>query len=335
MPRSTMYKGNKMNSQCYACSEFGHTTRECPTVKDAIEHYQKDKSKTVSTASVCTMHVKMNTSTEMNHLKLHFLIDSGTMQHMTPHEEILQNITASSKQILTAGNYLLNATGEGNMIIMNDLQLTNVLLAPDLQDSLLSITAVNDHGYDITFNCDGVVTIRDGNETIAEGYHEGNLYYLQLQSQTSLGESPRMESQFELSYTLKTDNMPMSNHQLWHLHLGHLGTHSLLKMPILVQGLDDVDLTPPELQICEGCIYGKQCRKPFTESKTQRKLMKLVHSDILRPIKVPSLNNARYVLTFIEHWSQYPKCYFLQNKDAESVLMYFKEYKAWAENITE
>ena len=65
-----LYKGNKMNFQCYACSEFGHTTRECHAVKDTIEHSQKDKNKIASTASVHTMHVKMNMSTEMNHLKI-------------------------------------------------------------------------------------------------------------------------------------------------------------------------------------------------------------------------------------------------------------------------
>ena len=61
--------------------------------------------------------------------------------------------------------------------------------------------------------------------------------------------------------------------------------------------------------------------------------MELVHSDLLGPIRAPSLNKSRYVLTFIEHQSRYPKCYFLQNKEAATVLHFFKEYKAWVENI--
>ena len=63
--------------------------------------------------------------------------------------------------------------------------------------------------------------------------------------------------------------------------------------------------------------------------------MELVHSDLIGPIKVLSINKARYVLTFIEHQSQYPKYYFLINKDSKTVLEHFKEYKIWAENITE
>ena len=72
----------------------------------------------------------------------------------------------------------MDAIGEGNSIIMNDLQLTNILLVPELQDSLLSIAAINDKRYDVIFNCNGIVTIKDDNEIIAERYHEGNLQSL-------------------------------------------------------------------------------------------------------------------------------------------------------------
>ena len=114
---------------------------------------------------------------EEDYSKLHFLIDSRTTQHMTPYRDILQEITPSSKQISAACNHILDAIGEGNTIVMDNLWLTNVLLAPDLQDSLLSITAINNHRCDILFSCGGIVTIKDMNKTIAQGYWEGNLYY--------------------------------------------------------------------------------------------------------------------------------------------------------------
>ena len=87
-------------------------------------------------------------------------------------------MTATSKQIITVGNHTLNAIGEGNTIIMDDLQLMNILLAPELQDSLLLIVAINNHGYDVTFTYNRVVTIKNGNEIIVEEYCKGNLYYL-------------------------------------------------------------------------------------------------------------------------------------------------------------
>jgi len=62
--------------------------------------------------------------------------------------------------------------------------------------------------------------------------------------------------------------------------------------------------------------------------------MELVHSDLLGPIRVPSIAGSRYVLTFIEGKSHFPKCYYLQSKEGAVVLDKFKEYKAWAENVT-
>ena len=140
--------------------------------------------------------------------KLHFLIDSGTTQHMTLYKEILQEITPFSKQISATGNHILNAIGEGDIIIMDSLWLTNVLLAPDLQDSLLSIAAINNHGYDIIFTCDGVVTIKDVNKTIAQGYWEGNLYYLQLHSQTPIEDNTKSipNLMFKSCYTFKAND---------------------------------------------------------------------------------------------------------------------------------
>ena len=53
MPKGA-YKSNNDNSNpyCYVCSKTRHTTKECYTVKDAIECHHKDKNKTASTSSV-------------------------------------------------------------------------------------------------------------------------------------------------------------------------------------------------------------------------------------------------------------------------------------------
>ena len=47
-----------------------------------------------------------------------------------------------------------------------------------------------------------------------------------------------------------------------------------------------------------------------------------------------SLGGARYIITFIDHFSCYPMCYFLEKKDGQATLAAFEKYKAWAENQT-
>ena len=99
-------------------------------------------------------------------------------------------------------------------------------------------------------------------------------------------------------------------------------------MQKIVQRIEDADLIPANPNICEGCIYGRQTRLPFGRSNTERELMTLVHSDILGPIRVPSLIGSRYVLTFIEDISHFPKTYYLKTKEGSIILEKFKEYKA-------
>ena len=81
-------------------------------------------------------------------------------------------------------------------------------------------------------------------------------------------------------------------------------------------------------------MYSKQARLPFEDSSSTHELMELVHSDICGLIRTMSLSGARYIITFIDHFSQYPVCYFLQKKDGQAALDAFKQYKAWAENQT-
>src|SRR5579871_2273066 len=98
--------------------------------------------------------------------------------------------------------------------------------------------------------------------------------------------------------------------------------------------MEDADLTPANPNICEGCIYGRQTKLPFGRSNTERELMILVHSDILGPIRVPSIIDSRYVFKFITDTSHFPKSYYLKTKEGSTVLEKFKEYKAWAKNVT-
>ena len=46
-----------------------------------------------------------------------------------------------------------------------------------------------------------------------------------------------------------------------------------------------VSLTKVDLQLCEPCLAGKACRKPFGTKKRVAHLIELVHSDICGPMK--------------------------------------------------
>ena len=81
------------------------------------------------------------------------------------------------------------------------------------------------------------------------------------------------------------------------------------KMVIGLPKIDDID-------ICEGCVYGKQSRKLFPVSKAWRasNYLELVHADVCGRLSVESLGGSRYFLLFIDDYSGMSWVYFLKLK---------------------
>jgi hypothetical protein len=74
-------------------------------------------------------------------------------------------------------------------------------------------------------------------------------------------------------------------------------------------------------------VVGSGFAQPTTCAITSP--LELVHNDLTGPFPHPSINNAKYVLTFIDDWSRYMWVYFLKQK--YEVLEHFKEFKAYVE----
>jgi hypothetical protein len=81
----------------------------------------------------------------------------------------------------------------------------------------------------------------------------------------------------------------------------------------MVVGLPKV--FPPE-GVCKGCVLGKHHQAPFDSGQAWRaqNLLELVHNDVCS-INLPSLEGARYILTFIDDFSHFTWVFFLKNKN--------------------
>ena len=85
--------------------------------------------------------------------------------------------------------------------------------------------------------------------------------------------------------------------------------------------------------VCEACKAGKMHANPFpiSHSRASRPLQ-LVHSDVHGPVKVPTHQGYRFWVTFIDDFSRFKAVYLLKHKS--ETFAAFKQFKAWAENIT-
>jgi transposase InsO family protein len=103
-----------------------------------------------------------------------------------------------------------------------------------------------------------------------------------------------------------TVKSPEETPELWHRRMGHLHYRALARLPSMVTGakLAAGAVEDAASQPCEPCILGKQDRRPFKQSeRATSKPLELVHMDVVGPISLPTLDNARYVLTVLDDYS--------------------------------
>ncbi|KAD1131218.1 hypothetical protein E3N88_43246 [Mikania micrantha] len=170
-------------------------------------------------------------------------------------------------------------------------------------------------GYDIHFKKNGVCLIRN-----SQGILVGKV---------NMTENKMFPIHFQEN--MLSLNMAVSeNSKLWHSRFGHVNYDSLTHM-----GKENIVKDLPVIRnidsVCDSCVLGKHARKSFSKSTWRAtKPLEMVHSDICGPMKTPTINGNRYVITFIDDFSRKNWLYFIKEK-AEA-FSYFKTFKIIAEN---
>lgn len=86
---------------------------------------------------------------------------------------------------------------------------------------------------------------------------------------------------------------------------------------------------------CEGCVKGKQVRKPFIMDKETHatSILEFIHSDLCGPMKTMSTGGAMYFLPLIDNFSCKIWVYVFKAKN--EVLARFKKWKTLVYRQTE
>lgn len=85
---------------------------------------------------------------------------------------------------------------------------------------------------------------------------------------------------------------------------------------------------------CETCNKCKIHQLPYNNSFTREKeKLGLIHSDICGPMNIPSLDGAKYFVTFIDDRSRYIEVAMLKKRS--DVITAFKTYKRYIEKETD
>ncbi|CAL8166844.1 unnamed protein product [Prunus armeniaca] len=136
---------------------FGHLAKDCNGKTPQAAHYAKhmEEEGTMFYACHAAFVIKNNSV---------WYVDSACSNHMTSHESLLididTNVTAKVK--MGTGD-LVQATGKGTLVIetkSGPRHIKEVMLVPGLDENLLSVGQMIEHGYFLLFG-DSIVEIYD------------------------------------------------------------------------------------------------------------------------------------------------------------------------------
>ena len=218
------------------------------------------------------------------------------------------------------------ARGEVELVVLiGRIIIGGVLLIPDLdvESDLLSVTALMDKGFGITFE-KGKAHIHKDNKIWATASpdtgHTG-LWYL---------DEFELVQHFALTSSC-VDKLPI---ETWHKRLGHIQQRSIRSMIAKVTGMViGAPTKNGDRNIdCIDCIRGTQhqhiSRFPFT--KASRPLER-VSFDIAGKMRLPDCTwNYQYLLVLVDHFTRYTWVFPLITRDM--AIRAFEIFKASAEN---
>jgi hypothetical protein len=135
------------------------------------------------------------------------------------------------------------------------------------------------------------------------------------------------------SHTIPTTNSSSHNLSLWYNRYGHLHQAGLIHLSKnkCTRGLPTLNGTN---DICGACMAGRQIRERFSKSSNNCALqvLHLIHSNLVGPMPVSSLEHSRYFVVFIDDHTRKSWVYFMTTK-SETFQM-FQNFKSRIENET-
>ncbi|MCO5609606.1 hypothetical protein L7F22_063836 [Adiantum nelumboides] len=256
--------------------------------------------------------------------------DSGASRHITSRKDLFCSLDAAlaGKKVTCANNASYPIKGVGKILIIisdgSDLSLPNVLYVPGIKKNLLSISSLAKNGLRVIFEDDKCIVQdqENGYSLITTGMLENGLFVLD-----------RYKKQIQACIA-KTKTQAMQDAELWHARFGHVGYGSLMTLQRHNMVHDLSLLEMPPRHVCEGCILGKMHRFAFSQDGSVRATQKLqlVHSDVCGPMRMPSVGNSLYFVTFIDDFFRF--CWVYPLKAKLDVFAIFQHYVSMVENET-
>ncbi|KAJ8874281.1 hypothetical protein PR048_025126 [Dryococelus australis] len=232
-------KNNQLRIQrfwiCYACGEKWHIAKNCVHYRD--EHKERgkrsadeDEAREINKSEDQVLCVKQPTLKSSQ-----WLLDSGASHHMTPHPELIENMTEETGVVGIADGEPLQIRGRSTVLLQMSeecggwsIRLSTVLYVPNLSDNLISVSCIEGLGKYICFEkgCAKIID-RQKEETLFKAIRVGNLYHVRTLNAAGTA-CPKDKSEIE-----GIGKASRADVTIWHRRLGHCHEGSIVKIPVI------------------------------------------------------------------------------------------------------
>jgi len=250
------------------------------------------------------------------------IYNSGAPRHMSPFREQFLNykpimpphaISAANKQVFYAvgtGDLRIEVPdGESSTSIL----LKDVLHAPEMGLTLVSIDWITKAGYSVTFEASTCKIKRPNGTVIGTILASMNGLY-------------KVEHAYAAS--IAPEHITLA---ALHRRLVHIAPDTLCALVLrgAVEGIELINNRAP--LICDSCEHGKSTRKVIQkehQTLLARAFGDEVHTDVWGPSPTLSVGKRKYYITFTDDSTRYTRIDILFTKD--EAFDKYKEYAAWA-----
>ncbi|GFR07771.1 retrovirus-related Pol polyprotein from transposon TNT 1-94 [Trichonephila clavata] len=284
----------KPERKCYACRKPGHLAKGC---------WKKgSKPKVEDDAFVCTVEGVPESEV--------WIADSGASAHMTKHKNYFVDFTkfVSPKPVYVGNSDAIVAYGHGTVNIEIKVNskwekhhLTEVWYVPDISRNLFSISQTLKRGFKFQASKDECSLLRDDRVCLKGVRTVHGLYALEMRVLY-----PKVCVAAEVCVASADQSLQLWHERLCHQNKAHV-KDILRKYQIKGNAKDS--------QICDGCCYGKQSRRPFGTRKQRATTSgELKNIDVCGPMQQHSLGGAKYYVCFKDDFTKYRQVFFMQSK---------------------